>query len=138
MATADTVEHKWYLIDAKDKVLGKIAAKAAAILRGKHKPTFTPHVDTGDMVVIVNAEKIKVSGKKLQDKEYQRYTGYHGGRKVVPLDEMLERAPTQALRLAIERMIPSGPLGNKVKTKLKIYAGETHPHTAQNPVPLEI
>ena len=138
MAKDNTVERKCYLIDAKDKVLGKIATKAATILRGKHKPTFTPHVDTGDMVVIINAEKVHVTGNKMQQKEYQRYSGYHGGQKIMKLDEMLKRAPTQVLRLAITRMIPSGPLGNKIKTKLKIYAGEEHPHTAQKPITLEI
>lgn len=138
MAKDSTVERKCYLIDAKDKVLGRIATKAAVILRGKHKPTFTPHVDTGDMVVIINAEKFRVTGNKMQQKEYQRYTGYHGGQKIMKLNEMLKRAPTEILRLAITRMIPSGPLGNKIKTKLKIYAGEAHPHTAQKPIPLEI
>ncbi len=138
MAKDSTVERKCYLIDAKDKVLGRVATKAAVILRGKHKPTFTPHVDTGDMVVIINAEKVFVTGNKMHQKEYQRYSGYHGGQKIMKLDEMLKRAPTQVLRLAINRMIPSGPLGNKVKTKLKIYAGENHPHEAQKPIPLEI
>jgi large subunit ribosomal protein L13 len=138
MARAGEVEQKCYLIDAKEKILGKVAAKAATILRGKHKPIYTPHVDTGDMVVIINAEKFAVSGNKLQTKEYQRYTGYHGGQKRMRLDEMLKRAPTQVLRLAIERMLPSGPLANKVKTKLKIYAGAGHPHAAQKPIALEI
>jgi large subunit ribosomal protein L13 len=138
MAKASTVEQKCYLINAQDKILGKVATKAATILRGKHKPTYTPHVDTGDLVVIINAEKIAVSGNKRQAKEYQRYSGYHGGQKKMRLDEMLKRAPTQVLRLAVERMIPSGPLGNKVKTKLKIYAGDKHPHTAQKPIPLVI
>ena len=138
MAKADEVERKCYLIDAKDKILGKIATKAATILRGKHKPTYTPHVDTGDTVVIINAEKVAVTGNKLQQKEYQHYSGYHGGQKIMKLNEMLKRAPTQVLKLAITRMIPSGPLGNKVKTKLKIYAGDKHPHAAQKPIPLEI
>ena len=138
MAKAGENEEKCYLIDAADKVLGKVATKAATILRGKHKPTYTPHIDSGDMVVIINAEKIAVSGNKRQAKEYQRYTGYHGGRKTMRLEKMLERAPAQILRLAIERMIPSGSLGNKIKTKLKIYAGTEHPHAAQKPVALEI
>ena len=138
MAKSTEVECKCYLIDANNKVLGKIATKAATILRGKHKPTFTPHVDTGDMVVIINAEKVAVTGKKLEQKEYQRYSGYHGGQKIMKLKEMLKRAPTQVLKLAITRMIPSGPLGNKVKTKLKIYAGDQHPHAAQKPISLEI
>ena len=138
MAKAASVESKCYIIDAKDKILGRIATKAATVLRGKHKPTFTPHVDTGDMVVIINAEKVRVTGNKMEQKEYQRYSGYHGGQKIIKLSEMLKRTPTQVLRLAITRMIPSGPLGNKIKTKLKIYAGENHPHTAQKPIPLEI
>ena len=138
MAKANEVERKCYLIDAKDKILGKVATKAATILRGKHKPTFTPHVDTGDTVVIINAEKVAVTGNKLKQKEYQCYSGYHGGQKIMKLDEMLKRAPTQVLKLAITRMIQSGPLGNKIKTKLKIYAGDKHPHAAQKPIPLEI
>jgi len=138
MARAAEIEQKCYLIDAKDKILGKVAAKAATILRGKHKPIYTPHVDTGDMVVIINAEKVAVSGNKLQTKEYQRYTGYHGGQKIMRLDELLKRAPTQVLRLAVERMLPSGPLANEIKTKLKIYAGAGHPHAAQKPTALEI
>lgn len=138
MAKAEEVERKCYLIDANNKILGHIATKAATILRGKHKAIYTPHVDTGDMVVIINAEKVAVTGKKLKDKEYHRYSGYHSGQKVVKLETMLAKAPTQVLKLAIERMIPSGPLGNKVKTKLKIYAGSEHPHKAQNPIALEI
>lgn len=138
MAKASEVERQCYLIDAKDKILGRVATKAATILRGKHKPTFTPHVDTGDMVVIINAEKIAVTGNKLKQKEYQRYSGYHGGQKIVKLEDMLKRSPIQVLKLAINRMIPSGPLGNKVKTKLKVYVGGKHPHTSQKPIPLEI
>jgi len=138
MAKVGETEQKCYIIDATNKILGKIATKAATILRGKHKPTFTPHIDTGDMVVIINAEKIQVTGNKLKQKEYQRYSGYHSGQKIVILEDMLKNAPTQVLRLAINRMIPSGPLGNKVKTKLKIYAGAKHPHAAQKPIPLEI
>ena len=138
MTKANEVERKCYLIDANNKILGKIATKAATILRGKHKPTFTPHVDTGDTVVIINAEKVAVTGNKLKQKEYQSYSGYHGGQKNMKLDEMLKRAPTKVLELAITRMIPSGPLGSEVKTKLKIYAGDKHPHAAQKPIPLEI
>ena len=138
MAKAGKVEQKCYLIDAKDKILGRVAAKAATILRGKHKPTYTPYVDTGDHVIIINAEKIKVTGKKLEDKEYQRYTGYHSGRKVVSLQDMLKKTPTTVLRLAVNRMIPHGALGNKVRTKLRVYAGDKHPHQAQKPIALEI
>lgn len=138
MAKAGDVERKCYLIDAKDKILGKVATKTAAILRGKHKPTFTPHVDTGDMVVIINAGKVKVTGDKLKQKKYQRYTGYHGGRKIVKFDEMLKKAPARVLYLAVNRMLPSGALSSRVKTKLRVYAGEEHPHKAQKPIPLEI
>ncbi len=138
MAKASEIERKCYIIDAKDKILGRIAAKAATILRGKHKAIYTPHVDTGDMVVIINAEKVKVTGKKLEQKEYQRYSGYPSGQKSVKLSVMLEKAPTRVLRLAINRMIPSGPLGNQVKTKLKIYAGDQHPHQAQKPIALAV
>lgn len=138
MAKAGEINRKCYLIDAKDKILGRVAVKAAVILRGKHKAIYTPNVDTGDQVIIINADKIKVTGKKLQDKIYQKYTGYHSGRKTIPLGALLEKAPTQVLRLAVERMIPKGPLGNKVKGKLRIYAGEQHPHQGQKPITLEI
>ncbi len=138
MAKATEVDRKCYIIDAQDKVLGKIAAKAATILRGKHKPTYTPHVDTGDMVIIINAEKVKVTGNKLKNKTYQRYSGYHSGQKTIVLEDLLKRAPEKVMQLAVYRMIPSGPLGNQVKTKLKIYAGDKHPHQAQKPIPLEI
>lgn len=131
------IERKCYLIDAKDKILGHVAAKAATILRGKHKPIFTPHLETGDFVVIVNAEKIKVTGKKMQQKKYQRYSGYHSGQKSVTLEDMLVKAPTQVLRLAINRMIPGGRLGNRIRERVRIYAGDKHPHQAQHPIPLE-
>ncbi len=134
----EQIEKKCYLIDAKDKVLGRVATKAAVLLRGKHKPIFTPHLDTGDTVVIINADKIKVTGKKLTQKEYQRYSGYPSGQKSVSLEDMLKKKPTQVLRLAINRMIPSGKLGNKVRTHLRIYAGDKHNHQAQKPIPIEI
>jgi large subunit ribosomal protein L13 len=132
------IERKCYLIDANNKILGHIAAKAASILRGKHKPIFTPHLNTGDLVVIVNAEKVKVTGKKLQQKEYQRYSGYPSGQKRVTLQRMLEKAPTRVLRLAINRMLPKGPLGNLMRTRFRIYAGEKHSQQAQKPVPIDI
>lgn len=132
------IKRKCYLIDATDQILGRIAVRVATILRGKHKPIFTPHIDTGDMVVIINAGKIRVTGKKLKDKIYQRYSGYPSGQRCVPLEVMLKKAPTQPLRLAINRMIPKGKLGNAVRSRLRIYAGDKHPHQAQNPVPLEI
>ena len=138
IAKAIDVKQQCYIIDAKDKILGKVATKAASILRGKHKPTFTYHVDTGDMVVIINAEKIRVTGKKLDQKTYQRYSGYPSGQREVKLKNMLEKVPTKVLELAVNRMIQKGPLGNKIRTKLKVYAGEAHPHQAQKPIALEI
>ena len=138
MANASNVEQKCYIIDATDKILGKIATKAAVLLRGKHKTTFTPHVDTGDMVVVINAEKVKVTGKKLEQKIYTRYSGYPSGQRSMTLGRMLEKAPEKVIQLAVNRMIPSGPLGNKVRTKLKVYAGENHPHAAQQPIPVEL
>lgn len=138
MANDATVVRKSYLIDAKDKVLGRVAVKAAVLLRGKHKVTFTPHVDTGDQVIIINADKIRVTGKKLEDKEYQRYSGYPGGQKIVKLNTMLTHKPVKVLELAIDRMIPSGALGSKILRKLKVYAGDKHPHQAQKPIAIEV
>ena len=138
MAKASDVEQKCYLIDAKNKVLGKIATKAATILRGKHKAIYTPHVDTGDMVVVINAEKLRVTGRKLEQKEYQRYTGYPSGQRIVALKDMLARKPEQVIYLAVTRMIPGGALGDKMKTKLRIYTGEKHPHAAQKPIVIEV
>lgn len=137
-AKASDVERKIYLIDANNKILGRVAAKAAAILRGKHKRIFTPHVDTGDVVIIINAEKIRVSGRKLTDKIYQRYSGYPGGQKLLALQDLLKKKPTEVLKLAINRMIQSGPLGSHIKGKLRIYVGDKHPHQAQKPILLEI
>jgi large subunit ribosomal protein L13 len=133
-----TIERKCYLIDANNKILGHIAAKAASIIRGKHKTIFTPHLNTGDMVVIINAEKLKVTGKKLQQKEYQRYSGYPSGQKRMTLDRMLDKAPTRVLRLAISRMLPKGSLGNVLRGRFRIYAGEKHAHQAQKPIPIDI
>ena len=137
MKTAQ-VQRKCYIIDANNEILGKIATKAATILRGKHKPTFTPNVDTGDMVVVINAEKVRVTGKKLQQKEYQRFSGYPSGQKSVKLEDMLKKAPKEVIRLAVNRMIPSGALGNQMRTKLKVYVGDKHPHQAQKPEKIEI
>ncbi|MBF0533334.1 MAG: 50S ribosomal protein L13 [Candidatus Omnitrophica bacterium] len=138
MTKAGETQPKCFLIDAQDKILGRVATKAATILRGKHKRTYTPHVDDGDVVVIINAEKIRVTGNKLTDKVYQRYSGYHSGQKRVPLKDMLKLSPEKVMELAVYRMIPSGPLGYKVRRKLKVYAGDKHPHQAQKPVALAI
>lgn len=138
MAKPGELKQQCYLIDAKDKILGKVATKAATILRGKHKPTYTPHVDTGDMVVVINAEKIRVSGRKLEQKSYQRYSGYPSGLKLVSLAVMLEKKPKTVIELAVARMIPKGPLGRRAQSHLKVYAGDKHPHQAQKPIPVEI
>jgi len=138
MAKPNEVETKCYVIDAKDKVLGKVATKAAVVLRGKHKPQYTPHVATGDQVIIINAEKIAVTGNKLETKEYQRYTGFHSGQRVIKLKDFLKKSPTKVIQLAIKRMIPTGALGNIAKSKLKIYVGDKHPHQAQKPIPLDV
>ena len=138
MAKKEDVKRSCYLIDAKDKVLGRLAAKAASILCGKHKTIFTPHVDTGDMVIIINAEKIRVTGKKASDKFYDRYSGFHSGLKSIRYSDMLARRPAKVLELAIERMIPAGKLGDVVKGKLYVYAGTVHPHKAQKPEVLDI
>ena len=138
MSKETEIIRQCYLIDAKDRILGRVATKAAVLLRGKHKTIYTPHVDCGDLVVIINAEKVRVSGKKLTDKIYQKYTGFHSGRKTIPLGDLLKKRPTQVLRLAVTRMIPKGPLGNKVKTRLRIYVGDKHPHQAQKPIALEV
>ncbi|MBF0478193.1 MAG: 50S ribosomal protein L13 [Candidatus Omnitrophica bacterium] len=138
MAKAETVQRKCYVIDAADKVLGRVATKAAVLLRGKHKVTYTPHVDTGDMVIIINASKIKVTGAKLTDKFYLRYSGYSSGQQRVALKDMLQNKPTKVLELAIFRMIPKGALGSKIQDKLFVYADDKHPHIAQKPVAIDI
>ncbi len=138
LAKPHEVTRHFYLIDANNKILGRVASKAAAILRGKHKAIFTPHIDCGDTVIIINADKIRVTAKKLTDKLYQRYTGYPSGRKLTALGDLLAKKPTQVMRLAVTRMLPRGPLGFKIRKKLKIYTGDKHPHQAQKPVTLAI
>ena len=125
------VKRKWFLVDADGKTLGRLAAKVATLLRGKHKPTFTPHVDTGDHVVIVNAEKIRLTGNKMEDKIYSYYTGYPGGLKTLTAEHIHKKDPTKLLTRAIEGMLPKNPLGNQMAKKLRVYAGSTHPHHAQ-------
>lgn len=138
MANPQNVERKWFVVDAEGKTLGRLASQIAAILRGKHKPTFTPHTDTGDFVVIINAEKIHLTGNKLNDKMYRRHTGYPGGLKEVAAKDLLVRRPTRALELAIKGMLPHNRLGRDMYRKLKVYAGTEHPHAAQMPETLEI
>lgn len=127
------VERKWFVIDAKDKVLGRVAAESARILRGKHKPQYTPHADTGDFVIIINASQIRLTGKKLEQKTYYRYSGYPGGLKSIRADKLLKEKPEKMFRLAVKGMLPKNTLGRAQLSKLKIYAGETHPHAAQQP-----
>jgi large subunit ribosomal protein L13 len=131
------VERRWYLVDAEGKTLGRLATQIANTLRGKNKPQYTPHVDTGDFVVVVNAEKVVLTGKKLDDKIYYRHSGYPGGLRERTAREQLERRPTEVLRTAVKGMLPKNRLARRQITKLKIYAGPEHPHGAQNPQPLE-
>jgi len=132
------IKPRWYLVDASQEVLGRAATRIARILQGKDRPTWTPHVDTGGYVVVINAEKIRATGKKEQDKIYQWYTGWHSGRKERTLAEMRERSPEQIIRLAVRRMLPKSRLGRRMLAKLKVYAGTEHPHGAQSPEPLSL
>ncbi|PMP62455.1 MAG: 50S ribosomal protein L13 [Caldimicrobium thiodismutans] len=134
----EEVERKWYLIDAKNQILGRLASKIAYLLQGKHRPDYTPHVDQADFLVIINADKIRLTGKKLDQKLYWRHSGYMGGLKQETARQLLERNPEMLIYLAVKRMLPRNRLRNKLLKKLKIYAGPEHPHQAQNPQPLEI
>jgi large subunit ribosomal protein L13 len=127
------IDRAWHVIDASDVVLGRLAAQSAQLLRGKHKPTYAPHVDTGDFVVVVNASKLAIDPKKATDKLYHRHTGYPGGIRTQSLERMMERNAEQVVRQAVKRMLPKGPLGRQMLRKLKIYNGPTHPHQAQQP-----
>jgi len=132
------IQRKWYVVDAEGKTLGRLATRVALVLRGKHKPTFTPHVDTGDHVVVVNAEKIRLTGDKLEKKTYYRHSGYPGGLKSETAEEVLQRRPTAIVERAIKGMLPKNPLGKQMGRKLNVYAGPAHPHHAQQPKPLTI
>lgn len=132
------IKNNWLMIDATNKTLGRLATAIAFRLRGKHKPEFTPHLDTGDYIVVTNAEKISVTGNKKTDKVYYHHSGYQGGIKAKTLAELLKETPTKALYLAVKRMLPKGPLGRKTIQKLKIYIGDKHPHVAQHPQELSI
>ncbi len=134
----ETAENNWYVIDAEGKTLGRMAAEIAHRLRGKHKPEYTPHVDTGDYIVVVNAEKVSVTGKKTTDKLYHRHSGYPGGLKTRTFNEMVEKAPEDIITLAVKGMMPRTPLGRAMLRKLKVYAGAEHPHGAQNPAELNL
>jgi large subunit ribosomal protein L13 len=137
-AKPQEVLHGWYLVNAEGKVLGRLAAQLAARLRGKHKPEYTPHVDTGDFIVVVNASKIRVTGKKALDKTYYRHTGYPGGLRETNFAKLQARHPERVLEKAVKGMLPKGPLGYAMLKKLKVYAAGTHPHSAQQPKSLEI
>ena len=138
MARPLEVERKWYVVDAEGQTLGRLATEIARILRGKNKPQYTPHVDTGDFVVVVNAEKVVVTGRKAEQKVYRRHSGYPGGLKTTTYEQLLERRPTEILRRAVKGMMPKTRLARQQLRKLKIYAGPEHPHAAQNPQELEV
>ena len=138
MASPSTIERQWYVVDATGHTLGRLASEIASSLRGKNKPTFTPHIDTGDYVVVVNADKIKVTGKKMNQKVYYNYTGYVGGLKETTLKEKLAKKPEDVLYLAVKGMLPKGPLGRQMIKKLHVYAGPEHEQQAQQPKELEI
>lgn len=133
MAKPLEVERKWLVVDAAGQTLGRLASEVASLIRGKHKPQFTPHVDTGDFVVVINAEKIVLTGKKLQQKKYYRHSGYPGGLRTTTAQEMLNSKPERIIELAVKGMLPKNKLGNALQTKLKVYAGAEHPHAAQQP-----
>ena len=133
MAKGETVEQRWYVVDATDMVLGRLSSQVAAILRGKNKPIYTPHVDTGDHVIIINADKVRLTGKKLEDKTYKYHTGYPGGLKEITYGDLLAKKPCFAVYESIRRMMPKGPLGRQMLKKLRVYAGPDHKHEAQQP-----
>ncbi len=137
-ANKETARNDWYVVDAEGKILGRMAAEIAHRLRGKHKAEYTPHVDTGDYIVVVNAEKVAVTGNKATDKKYYRHTGYPGGLKTRSFNDMIEKAPEDVIKLAVKGMLPRTPLGRTMMKKLKIYTGNEHPHGAQNPAQLNI
>ncbi len=132
------IEKKWYVVDAEGKTLGRLTSRVAAILRGKHKPTYTPHLDMGDNVIVINAEKIRVTGRKLDQKKYYRHTGYQGGLKVTSLSDMIRTKPEKVISMAVKGMLPHNRLGRMINKHLKVYRGPEHPHQAQQPEFLEI
>jgi large subunit ribosomal protein L13 len=135
---AGEIERRWWVVDAEDKVLGRLASEVAHILRGKHKPTFTPHLDTGDYVVVINAEKVRLTGNKMDQKAYFRHSGYMGGEKFIPVRRMLETHPERVVELAVKGMLPKNALGRRMREKLRVYAGTEHPHAAQQPETLTV
>lgn len=138
MANASNIERKWYVVDAAGQTVGRLAAEIAKVLRGKHKPTFTPHVDTGDYVIVINADKVVFTGKKLTKKVYFRYSGYTGGAKFTSADKMMEKMPERVIEMAVKGMLPKNRLGAQMYRKLNVYAGADHPHAAQQPEELKL
>ncbi|MEO8460908.1 MAG: 50S ribosomal protein L13 [Dokdonella sp.] len=137
-AKPESVKRDWYVVDATNKTLGRLSTELARRLRGKHKTIYTPHADTGDYLVVINAEKITVTGKKLENKNYHRFTGYVGNLKTTPLKDLLAKHPERVIEIAVKGMLPKNPLGRAMYRKLKVYAGSEHPHTAQQPLVLDI
>ncbi|MBL4797569.1 MAG: 50S ribosomal protein L13 [Oleispira sp.] len=137
-AKPESVQREWFIVDAAEKTLGRLATEIALRLKGKHKPEYTPHVDTGDYIVVINAEKIRVTGKKTTDKMYYRHTGYPGGLRSISFDKLIDHKPEMVIELAVKGMLPKNPLGRDMYRKLKVYAGSEHPHAAQQPQTLEI
>ncbi|MFT5709943.1 MAG: large subunit ribosomal protein L13 [Halioglobus sp.] len=137
-ARAENVNHDWFVVDASDKTLGRLASEIALRLRGKHKAEYTPHVDTGDYIVVINAEKVRVTGAKTTDKLYRHHTGYPGGLKTISFEKLIDKAPERVLQSAVRGMLPHNPLGRAMFRKLKVYAGGEHPHTAQQPQVLNV
>ena len=136
--TSDQVDRKWWVVDAEGQVLGRLATKIARILQGKHRPSYTPNQDTGDFIIVINAEKIKVTGSKARTKPYDWYTYHPGGHKVLPYDAMIKKHPTRPIELAVRRMMPKSRLGRTMFSKMKVYAGSKHPHQAQMPEPIKL
>jgi len=136
-AKKEELDHKWYVVNAEGKVLGRLSTELAKILKGKNKPTYTPYLDTGDFVIVVNAGKVTLTGKKLKDKIYYHHTGYPGGIKQINAEKLLAKKPTEMIRTAVKGMLPKNSLGRQMLRKLKVYAGPNHPHEAQKPIPLE-
>ena len=137
-AKPESVQREWFIVDAAEKTLGRLATEIALRLKGKHKPEYTPHVDTGDYIVVINAEKIRVTGKKTTDKMYYRHTGYPGGLRSISFDKLIDHKPEMVFELAVKGMLPKNPLGRDMYRKLKVYAGSEHPHAAQQPQTLEL
>ena len=135
---ADEIQRQWYVVDARDQVLGRLATRVATVLRGKHKPTFSTHLDVGDYVVVINARDVRLTGRKAEQKEYFRHSGYMGGGRMIPFATMIERHPERVIEKAVKGMLPKNSLGRQMARKLKVYAGAEHPHAAQQPQPLEL